>query len=298
MTVEITESHNEILIYNCVNLGAYLVNAISVFGSELITPLNNPQMSEKYQTLITPAGSAFAIWGVIFLTELMFVVAQFFPAFRNGPLIRTITPFWVAACVFQTVWSPVFGFELHVPALICMYGILASLLLLIFFASSAVKTIAEEGVLLMGLGIHCGWILCASAVNTNVYLVSLGWKQPAQLSAAISCLAVVCSVAAVCVVGPRRCPNFWVPLVVVWASYWIGVELEEAKFLKDDTREFYLPWDQDILDGVRGASDALNVIGLVFAAAAVMIRVLHASLPSVSAKASSDGNDVGLSETL
>ena len=55
---------------NYVNVVAYLSNFLVVFFSTRAGLPDNAELSNKYQTLVTPAPYAFAIWGIIFTAEL------------------------------------------------------------------------------------------------------------------------------------------------------------------------------------------------------------------------------------
>eukprot|EP00984_Skeletonema_dohrnii_P011428 scaffold4563_cov118-Skeletonema_dohrnii-CCMP3373.AAC.2 len=51
-----------------INTAAYLLNALETFGygpfsSHFTADQNNATISDKYQTIITPFGFAFSIWG-------------------------------------------------------------------------------------------------------------------------------------------------------------------------------------------------------------------------------------------
>ena len=48
-----------------------------------------PPLQPRYQTIITPASWAFAIWGVIFPAELAFVVVQCLPSARDSELVTS-----------------------------------------------------------------------------------------------------------------------------------------------------------------------------------------------------------------
>merc|ERR1719181_542557 len=85
-----------------VNLGAYVVNTIVTYTSLTgVFGATNTELSKKYQTLVTPAGWAFSIWGPIFLWEGIFVVAQLFPSFRESTTVLRVSPWWWALCTFQ-----------------------------------------------------------------------------------------------------------------------------------------------------------------------------------------------------
>ena len=59
----------------------------------------NTQLSAKYQTLVTPAGWAFAIWGPIFIWEGIFAIVQMLPRFRSNPIIQDGIAYWWVARV-------------------------------------------------------------------------------------------------------------------------------------------------------------------------------------------------------
>ena len=74
---------------------AYLVNFGITYGS--LTGAfgqTNEELSAKYQTLITPAGYAFAIWGPIFIWEGAFAIAQLLPRWRQADVVQLLTPWW------------------------------------------------------------------------------------------------------------------------------------------------------------------------------------------------------------
>jgi len=91
---------------NLLNLAAFLVNLGITYGSltGAFGPTNS-SLSAKYHTLITPSGFAFSIWGPIFIWEGVFAVAQMFPSYRGSMLVKTITPWWLSACLFQCAWT-------------------------------------------------------------------------------------------------------------------------------------------------------------------------------------------------
>merc|ERR1719272_1299608 len=114
---------------NWLNLAAYLLNTVVTYTSLTgIFGATNTELSNKYQTLITPAGWAFAIWGPIFIWELVFTVAQMCPRFRNSKVVQLISPWWWALCAFQSLWTFAFAQDQVTLALVLMLCILTSLL--------------------------------------------------------------------------------------------------------------------------------------------------------------------------
>jgi hypothetical protein len=75
------------------NLGAFaLVILLNVLSNAL--PINGqtmPEISAKYPSLFTPAGFTFSIWGVIYLSLLIFVVWQALPAQRSDSKVAAVS---------------------------------------------------------------------------------------------------------------------------------------------------------------------------------------------------------------
>lgn len=79
------------------------INAISSTG--LISKLGIGQVSDLYQTLITPAGYAFSIWGLIYFSVAVFVIWNLIPSVRDDGLIFERIGYWFAvSCLFNVIW--------------------------------------------------------------------------------------------------------------------------------------------------------------------------------------------------
>lgn len=259
---------------NYMNLLAFIVNAVFTFIiGWFVVPYSNGELSRKYTTIITPSGAAFSIWGVIFLLEGIFAVAQMTPAYRDHKLVHAVMPFWVLACGTQSAWTMFFGYDQILYSLYPMVGIWLSLALLILRADfvQGVGPI-DELVLMSGFGLHTGWITCATFLNVNVFFVLSRATQAVQISIAIVSLATIFAIAGVYACGLLNRPSFLIPLVVSWASYWIMMELEEAKTLTDSSREFYVEFDDSVIEGFRFAATILAFGGAAMVVAAILKR--------------------------
>ena len=65
------------IAYKISNVAFYVLNVVVTYLSMTgIFGPTNSDLSQKYQTLVTPAGWAFSIWGAIFILEGIFVVVQ------------------------------------------------------------------------------------------------------------------------------------------------------------------------------------------------------------------------------
>ena len=157
-------------VQSWLNLLAYLVNFGITYGSLTgAFGATNEELSEKYQSLVTPAGYAFAIWGAIFTWEGIFAVAQMFPSLSTSPVVDTVTPWWIFACGCQVAWTLFFAQDLIPGSLVCMLGILLGLVMAILRTDFLPEISLKEYFLLRApFSLHCGWIIAASVLNINV----------------------------------------------------------------------------------------------------------------------------------
>ena len=78
--------------------------AIVVNGAANALPLNGQttaMISDRFRVFVTPAGYVFAIWGVIYLFQLLFVVHTLRPSRRRDPLLRRVGLLPALASVFN-----------------------------------------------------------------------------------------------------------------------------------------------------------------------------------------------------
>lgn len=225
---ESTSSTNRIAALNVLNVIAYIANVGFVNGvPALFNVPDNGELSRKYQTIVTPAGWAFAIWGLIFLVQAIWSVVQVaVPSYRTNPLVVEGVDYnYIWVCLFQIAWTFAFGFERIGLSLVFMLGIL---FFLIRIYSLQQKTLIENNdvafsrnywLLRFPFGIHLGWIIAATLVNTNVVLVAFGVSARLQFYAAMLSLVITLVVTAGSLFNQadKKHPDVVIPLVLVWA---------------------------------------------------------------------------------
>jgi hypothetical protein len=222
-------NNNRLQVVNYVNVVAYILNTAVVFGSTYFGLQDNATLSAKYQTLVTPAGYAFAIWGIIFTAELVWAVAQLLPAYRSSELVITGVGYkFVWACLAQALWTIMFGLEKIAFSLAAMILILIPLvLILVKFSSVSANNIGQYWLLKFPFEIHASWIMAATLVNINVLLVAEATSPKLQTIVGWTSLGIVVIVG-ICYTVNR---TWVVPLVLVWASAAIAYELSNPKDL-------------------------------------------------------------------
>ena len=260
---------------NTINLLTYVANLLVTYGSQLgWFGLTNQEQSLKYQTLVTPIGFAFAIWGPIFLLQGIFAVAQIMPRYRSLHVVRDGVSFWyVAVCAAQAGWTVAFAQDVIWLSIVFMLLILGSLAALNWSVVRVVchpcSNSADEEAMAPALCylffrapflMHLGWITAATFVNANVLLVKYAaGAHELQLGAAIASIALL------------MLPGLYNPatsatlasdplytLVLSWAFF--GVHSELAK----PTLEGSLPtWCPSLVSNALSGVAALMAAGLL-----------------------------------
>ena len=116
------------------NLAAYLLVVVANVWSNVFL-INGQSMSEisaKYQSLFTPAGFTFSVWGLIYLALLLFVVYQALPSQRDSSTIAAISRPFQLSCAANASWLFAWHFELLNLSLLIMLVLLGALALIYF----------------------------------------------------------------------------------------------------------------------------------------------------------------------
>jgi hypothetical protein len=228
-TPEVSSSSNRLQPVNYANVVGYLINLLIVFGAPYAGLPDNATLSTKYQTLVTPDGYAFAIWGVIFTAELMWTVAQCLPTYRSTELVtKGVGYYFVWACLAQAGWTIAFGLEQMILALVFMFLILVPLMIILTNISLMdAGNIGRYWLLKFPFEIHCAWLMAATLVNCNVVLVAV------QASSRVQTIVGWTSLAVVILVGLYyTMKRTWVvPSVLAWATIAIAHQLANPKDL-------------------------------------------------------------------
>lgn len=177
--------------------------------------------------MVTPSGLTFAIWGIIFLAQGIFTVVQMLPAYRANKLVQHgVSYLYFAACVAQSIWTFVFGYEIIWSSAIVMGAILASLVYIVWRLSKMEHDKKEFWLFKFPFSIHCGWIAAAFAVNVNAFIVAAGGGRVALISWAYLTLLWAILVAVFALVYLRS-PDYTIAGVLIWATIGIASELND-----------------------------------------------------------------------
>lgn len=208
------------------------VAALAIFGNIALTywsrvqPFNGQSMgyvSGKYPSLLTPAGYAFSIWGLIFLALAVYAVWQLLPAQRTNVLPDAVAKPLTLANLATAAWVVLFAYEHIAWCAVIMLLILAALILVYGRARQVIAAGAAPSLASLPFGLYLGWISVAAPVNVTIGLRALGWETPTNVTVVLT-LGLLVVITALGLWVSRTFGDATVALVITWAlvAVWIA----------------------------------------------------------------------------
>jgi len=162
---------------NALSLLFALVANFLVGAQVLDLPAIN-EISDKYATLLTPAGYAFSIWSLIYVLLIIFVVYQMRDIFKHrkeNTLPQIIGPWFIIASICNGLWTYVFVNELVWLSVGLLLLLTGSLYVLLWRLKIAVDNPPFKTIFCVWwpLMLYTGWVTVASVVNIASWLESL-----------------------------------------------------------------------------------------------------------------------------
>ena len=179
-------------------------------------------VSAKYPTLLTPAGYAFSIWGLIFLSLAVYAVWQLLPSQQHKSLPDALAKPLSLANAATAGWVVLFAYELILPSVGVMLLILGCLIVTYGRARRRIFAGAAPALAGVPFSLFLGWISVAAVLNLTIGLQQLGWRPAVGLSVTLT-LGLILVVVALGLLMSRVFRDLVFPLVVAWALAWVWV---------------------------------------------------------------------------
>ncbi|MEJ2004391.1 MAG: tryptophan-rich sensory protein [Cyclobacteriaceae bacterium] len=209
----------------------YLANAKPING------LNTGEISDMYPSLFTPAGITFAIWGVIYLLLLAFVIYAAANRYSNDTRINAL---FLVTCICNMAWI----FAWHY----LQTGLSVLIMLLFLVALIAIYRVlpSREGkpfwFVRVPFSVYLAWICVATVANISAWLIDMSFNP--SFGQVITAVMIITLLAILYIIQQQQ-RNWAFSLVVIWAL--VGILLART-------------WDQHMLIMIPAGA------GIIFAA--------------------------------
>jgi hypothetical protein len=152
----------------------------SLQGSEVFNGTTVGEVSAKYETLFTPAGYAFAIWGIIYLLLILFVTYQWFVWFKRKEdrELKQISWWFAVGNLANGLWVVAWLNEQMGLSVLLILILLFSLIQLTIRLRLEIWDAPLRIIAFVWwpVCIYLGWVIVATVANISVFLVSIGWQ--------------------------------------------------------------------------------------------------------------------------
>lgn len=169
-----------------------------LYGSGAAGKASVGEISNRFDTLITPAGYAFAIWGLIYLLLFGFIGYQWLTFFQKKAEIsldRT-GPWLTISNVLNALWIVVWTNEQMVLSVLVIIGLLLVLLRLVLLLDLEMWDAPFATILFVWwpICIYIGWVTVATVVNISVWFYANAWLMSGETFWTIITLTVATGV--------------------------------------------------------------------------------------------------------
>jgi hypothetical protein len=197
-----------------VALLAWLMPLVAWLSNTGLFGPTNAAISDAYPTLIVAAGYAFAIWGPIFLLDVIHGTWQLF-ARDNDVHARRIRPLTATGFALTSLWMVVFSQQWFWLALAIIWASLACLLAAAWQVSHTARHGPGRWWQWVPLSLHAGWVSLAVFLNTAQVIVAFDLLPSARMlpwTLVLFALAAILLLASIA----RMRGNPWYTLAATW----------------------------------------------------------------------------------
>jgi hypothetical protein len=183
------------------------------------------EMTQKYETLVTPVDWAFNyLWIPILILQGCFTIAQMLPYYRARPIIATGTRyFFFYTVLLQVVYTLCYSFRLFVISFVAVVLALISLLSLLFSQINHGSLSTQHGrrswmeyfIFRLPFILHLGWMILMAVDHFSLLFRRFSGDTALQLASDIVALGVLLPVASYALYHEAG-PDWVVPIVILW----------------------------------------------------------------------------------
>jgi len=172
--------NRKVITYLTLNIVALIsmifINFLSTLG--IIGGIKPDYVSNKYFTILTPAGFSFSIWGIIYLLLILFVGYQIYSTIKKENHIILKSGIWFfLSCVFNISW--IFAWHYQMIELSFLSILLLLISLIMVYRGIGIGKLetswSEKLFMYIPFSIYLGWTTVATLLNLLVLLTKLNF---------------------------------------------------------------------------------------------------------------------------
>jgi benzodiazapine receptor len=204
------------LLVLAATVGMIIFNYLAATG--ILGGVDTGAISDRYPTRMTPAGYAFSIWGLIYLSCLAFSIYQALPS--QNKKFRALRRIYIVSCAANCAWLYFWSREMMTVCLGVILILLGSLAY-INLKLKQTETAGEYWFAKLPFGIYFGWVTAATLVNAMIALVYQGIPLGYSTNLAVAFIFIA---AILGVLIRLKLTNYFYPLAIAWALTAIAVK--------------------------------------------------------------------------
>ncbi len=152
------------------------LSATGAFGGATVG-----EVSARFENYFTPAGYAFSIWSLIYITLFAFVIYQgrsLFNSKKDDEVVMQVGWWFVLTCIFNCLWLITWVSGLTGMSVLIMILLLLSLIQVIFRTNMEMTKAPFSKIVFVWwpFSLYSGWITVALIANIAAWLTKIGWN--------------------------------------------------------------------------------------------------------------------------
>lgn len=160
-------------------IGVLVFNGLAG-SSTVLGGTDTAGVSNAYPTLFTPAGTTFAIWGVIYALLGVFCLYLYGAGRLKRTTVKpeqlnTVMQWFTLSSVLNVLWIITWQYKVLWASVICIVGLLACLAKIATVMRESRPKGWEYIATKLPFSVYFGWVTVATIANISVWLVSMNW---------------------------------------------------------------------------------------------------------------------------
>ncbi len=219
-------------IFNALSLIAHLV-FVYLVSKKMLNSKDVGEVSAAYESLFTPAGISFSIWGIIYITLGILCLYHIVIAYKHdrqhpaNTELMQMNGLFILVNLCSAGWLVAWTREMLLVSLALIFLQLLCLVLIhrrlgIYdpLKPAELKTATH-----FPLSVYLGWISIATIANTASYLTAIGWDEDGFGLSPVQWTIIMISVAALLsLLMIFRYRNIYFALTIAWGLYGLVVK--------------------------------------------------------------------------